>query len=319
MGAIPPGLRTGTRANNNRGNNSMNNMQLSPMQNYLKPNYRSSNGNGGSNSPNGGGNGNGMEDGNVENGAAGTSGSRLSVPHTKRDRFVVRCLETGAEEEVITSQKYLATLRVGIPHKHPFGVSKRIIGPNGRNMKLIASLVRGAKIRLRGEGFQEKDAHQPLQLNISSHSVEGYILAKHLLLKLLSQIHSNFTDASGQEPKASLRVTEHPMNPVYTPEFEQQFLQTAREQTLDSVLFTTTVQQTAITMSERDCLNKLALANGVCGGGVSSSSSATGVDEGGTHEGGSSSASSEMEVGVVVSGHNIHEKPNEESEKTDSI
>lgn len=122
------------------------------------------------------------------------STSKLNVPHSKRDRFVVRCLETGNEEEVITSQKYLATLRVGIPHRHPFGVSKRIIGPNGRNMKVIASMVKGAKIRLRGEGFQDKDLHQPLQLNISAHSLEGYVLAKALLMKLLTQVHMNFSE-----------------------------------------------------------------------------------------------------------------------------
>jgi len=186
----------------------------------------------------------------AQTGSATGAEDKLKVAHTKRDRFVVRCLETGAEEEVITSQKYLATIRVGIPHRHKFGVAKRIIGPNGCNMKLIATMVQkgGAKIRLRGEGFQDKDMHTPLQLNISSHTASGYILSKYLLMKLMKQIHVNFAEWNGWNSNlnnngggngnygtknlsvvtTAARLSEHPMNPVFPEGYEANFLRKFR-------------------------------------------------------------------------------------------
>lgn len=78
--------------------------------------------------------------------------ARADLP--RRERFFVKRGGGTTEEEVITSQKFLGTFRVGIPHAHAFAAARRIIGPGGRNMKLIASMILGGKVRLRGEGFQ---------------------------------------------------------------------------------------------------------------------------------------------------------------------
>lgn len=48
--------------------------------------------------------------------------------------------------------------QVGISQREAFGPAKRIIGPKGYNMKLIADMVPGAKLRLKGNEIWKRDS-----------------------------------------------------------------------------------------------------------------------------------------------------------------
>lgn len=94
-------------------------------------------------------------------------------------------------------QKFLAIFHVQIKDSDPFGVTKRLIGPFGKNMKFFAHLLPEAKIRISGEGFQNTDVNTPLCIYISIGNWLGYIVAKVLLTKLMVQVYSSYEDFSG--------------------------------------------------------------------------------------------------------------------------
>eukprot|EP00392_Amoebophrya_sp_AT5.2_P008812 g8840.t1 len=157
----------------------------------------------------------------------------------RRERFFVKRGGGTTEEEVITSQKFLGTFRVGIPHAHAFAAARRIIGPGGRNMKLIASMILGGKVRLRGEGFQGKDLQHPLQLNISCPTREGYVIAKALVSKLLKQLVQEFHETTLGKEAAVMRGSDHPMNPELPENWAHQFMQGYYNQMVDQTVFVT--------------------------------------------------------------------------------
>jgi len=155
------------------------------------------------------------------------------------ERFVVK-RPGNVEQHVITSQKYLAGFRVGIPHRHAFQAAHRIIGPGGVNMTTIMGLIMGGKVRVRGEGFQDKDHTRPLQLNISCLSIESYIIAKALVAKLLKQLHDHFVEFTGGAgvPRV-VPVSEHPMNPQVPEAFQNDTFALAVEKIVEEVSFVT--------------------------------------------------------------------------------
>ncbi|CAD7956186.1 unnamed protein product [Amoebophrya sp. A120] len=174
-------------------------------------------------------------------GAAASAAAARAMELPRRERFFVRRNGGTTEEEVITSQKFLATFRVGIPHAHEFGAAKRIIGPAGRNMKLIASMIMGGKVRLRGEGFQDKDQNHPLQLNISCPTKEGYVIAKTLVSKLLKQLLVDFHEFTQGKVVAQMRGNDHPMNPEIPPGWDREFMRGYYSNLVDQVIFVTTI------------------------------------------------------------------------------
>eukprot|EP00397_Hematodinium_sp_SG-2012_P013545 GEMP01013759.1.p1 GENE.GEMP01013759.1~~GEMP01013759.1.p1 ORF type:complete len:283 (-),score=51.94 GEMP01013759.1:1752-2600(-) len=112
--------------------------------------------------------------------------------------------------------KFLCTFYVGIEDESSFTVAKRIIGPQGRNMKFIADETPGSKIRLRGKGsmFKERDtgfeSMEPLQLNISVTYQAGYERAKELVKQLLNNIYYDHERVYGTRP--ALDIWEDPRN-----------------------------------------------------------------------------------------------------------
>jgi len=113
--------------------------------------------------------------------------------------------------------KYLCTYFVGIEDGPEFTVAKRIIGPQGRNMKYIADEAQGSKIRLRGKGsmFREREtgyeSKEPLQINISVTGRMGYKRAKELVAQLLREIYFEYYKMFGELVELSL--LEDPRNP----------------------------------------------------------------------------------------------------------
>ncbi|CAD7941369.1 unnamed protein product [Amoebophrya sp. A25] len=171
---------------------------------------------------------------------------------SKRERFYVRRNDGEGQEEVITSQKFLATFRVGIQNDQLFGAAKRIIGPGGRNMKLVASMIMGGKVRLRGEGFQEKDHHHPLQLNISCPTKEGYCLAKALVRRLLTQVATDYADYMAVKKHIVVRHNDHPMNPELPRNFETNFMRGYYEALVEKVVFVTTLPSSRVPTSSEE-------------------------------------------------------------------
>jgi len=114
--------------------------------------------------------------------------------------------------------RFLCTFFVGIEDDAEFTVAKRIIGPQGRNMKYIAEESQGSKIRLRGKGsmFTEREtgyeSFEPLQINVSVVNRSGYKRAKELVARLLEDIYGEYYKVYGI--KVYLDLLEDPRNPA---------------------------------------------------------------------------------------------------------
>eukprot|EP00392_Amoebophrya_sp_AT5.2_P016914 g17222.t1 len=126
-----------------------------------------------------------------------------------------------------TSGKFLCTYILGLKLSDPFDVAKRIIGPDGHNVKYISHVVQGCKVRLRGERFQNEDDDAPCQLNVSVPTKEGYLIAKHLVHILLDRIFQDYYAYSGGICRFRPRVncSEHPLNEGICPQWERQYKQ----------------------------------------------------------------------------------------------
>jgi hypothetical protein len=118
--------------------------------------------------------------------------------------------------------KFLCSYIVGIVDSRSFGVSKRIIGRGGKNMKAISELCPGSKIRLRGRGSGFKEPHTnvesdiPLQVNLSSPNAESYERAKFELEKLLKEIYGEYKIFANKNKEVVVKLNEHPKNPKLT-------------------------------------------------------------------------------------------------------
>ena len=96
-------------------------------------------------------------------------------------------------------------------------------------MKNISHIIPGGKVRLRGKGsgFQERDSgcesKDPLQINVSVPSKEGYLVARYMLTSLLLGIYHDFASFTGKDIK--IRLMEHPKNPPISKDFCQLYME----------------------------------------------------------------------------------------------
>merc|ERR1712194_993750 len=118
-----------------------------------------------------------------------------------------------------TSGKFLCLYMLNVRLSDPFDVAKRVIGPEGHNVKLICHRASGCKVRLRGEGFQNPRDSAPSQLNISVPTAEGYIIAKHLVGQLLERIFKDYFEWTGGRPRVVCQ--EHSLNEPIDCEYEK--------------------------------------------------------------------------------------------------
>jgi len=95
---------------------------------------------------------------------------------------------------------FLFTFFVGIEDDDRFCVAKRIIGPNGQNLRTIAETAgRGTKVRLRGKGSvrgAHKESDAPLQINISCTQFGAFERAKQLVTDFLNTIYVAYAEAN---------------------------------------------------------------------------------------------------------------------------
>ncbi|KAI9907925.1 hypothetical protein PsorP6_003241 [Peronosclerospora sorghi] len=92
---------------------------------------------------------------------------------------------------------FLQKLVVGVENDNEFGVTRRIIGPAGSNMKRISVEAGGnAKIRVRGRGSGSKegpeDADEPLMILVSAENERSFRIACTLTSELLATIHRDY-------------------------------------------------------------------------------------------------------------------------------
>uniref|UniRef100_M4BLQ1 Cleavage and polyadenylation specificity factor subunit 4 n=1 Tax=Hyaloperonospora arabidopsidis (strain Emoy2) TaxID=559515 RepID=M4BLQ1_HYAAE len=93
---------------------------------------------------------------------------------------------------------FLQKLVVGIDNESEFGVTRRIIGPAGSNMKRISVEAGGnAKIRVRGRGSGSKeggleDSDEPLMILVSAENDRSFRIACTLTSELLAVIHRDY-------------------------------------------------------------------------------------------------------------------------------
>ncbi|GMF48521.1 unnamed protein product [Phytophthora fragariaefolia] len=93
---------------------------------------------------------------------------------------------------------FLEKLVVGIENDSDFGVTRRIIGPAGSNMKRISVEAGGnAKIRVRGRGSGSKeggpeDSDEPLMILVSAENERSFRIACSLTTELLGAIHRDY-------------------------------------------------------------------------------------------------------------------------------
>lgn len=97
-----------------------------------------------------------------------------------------------------SSSGLLEKLVVGIEPESEFGVTRRIIGPGGSNMKRISVEAGGnAKIRVRGRGSGSKEsapeeASEPLMILVSAENERSFRIAVTLTSELLATIHRDY-------------------------------------------------------------------------------------------------------------------------------
>jgi len=137
--------------------------------------------------------------------------------HQKGGKKKTKKGQKKSETAVVSPIKYMCRFIVGIRECRHFFVSKRIIGTNGANMKYIADLCPGAKIRLRGRGSGFKEPHTnresniPLQLNLSASSSEEYEVGKREVSHLLTNIYAEYKAERNED--VCIKINEHPKNP----------------------------------------------------------------------------------------------------------
>ncbi|KAE9028406.1 hypothetical protein PR003_g10626 [Phytophthora rubi] len=96
------------------------------------------------------------------------------------------------------NEPFLEKLIVGIENDSDFGVTRRIIGPAGSNMKRISVEAGGnAKIRVRGRGSGSKeggpeDSDEPLMILVSAENERSFGIACSLTSELLGSIHRDY-------------------------------------------------------------------------------------------------------------------------------
>jgi hypothetical protein len=114
-------------------------------------------------------------------------------------------------------KKWQCQFIVGIDEAPPFRVVRKILGPQGANMKAIAEKCDGVRMRLRGkgskflEGPEQKESDDPLMLCLTASSSKAYKAAVTKVKDLLEQVYQEygeFCEKQGQYPP-QLQVQMH--------------------------------------------------------------------------------------------------------------
>jgi len=98
---------------------------------------------------------------------------------------------------VARPRKWQCQFTIGIEEDPVFRVVRRLLGPGGKHVKLIAEET-GAKLRLRGvgskflEGPEKQESPDPLMLCVSASTETGYNTAVHMLQEILERIYAEF-------------------------------------------------------------------------------------------------------------------------------
>jgi len=105
--------------------------------------------------------------------------------------------------------KFVYTFDLGVAGRRGFPLRRRIIGPEGANMKRIVNLCPTAKIRLRGKGSGHVVGNSndiPLQINLSCLEEDEFEVAKEEISKLLSEIYKEYDEIKKGEKTYSANV-----------------------------------------------------------------------------------------------------------------
>jgi hypothetical protein len=95
-------------------------------------------------------------------------------------------------------KKWQCQFIVGIEEAPPFRVARKILGPQGANMKAIAEKCDGVRMRLRGkgskflEGPEQKESKDPLMLCLTASSSKAYKAAVSKVKDLLEQVYQEY-------------------------------------------------------------------------------------------------------------------------------
>merc|ERR1712107_62168 len=93
----------------------------------------------------------------------------------------------------------------GIEEGPPFRVVRKILGPQGANMKAIAEKCDGVRMRLRGrgskflEGPEQKESEDPLMLCLTAPSSKAYKAAVTNVKDLLEQVYQEYGEFSEKQ------------------------------------------------------------------------------------------------------------------------
>jgi len=136
--------------------------------------------------------------------------------------------------------KYICRFYIQIENDRSFQVTRRVIGPKGRNMKnILDACSKGCvgrtqevvKLRLRGRGsgFKEGPNHQesdePLHLCVSSPYLQKYKEACEMCKELLNNVYTKykeFCERRGKsKPHLQIRMVENVMNGIQYRGYEQ--------------------------------------------------------------------------------------------------
>jgi hypothetical protein len=105
----------------------------------------------------------------------------------------------GQHEWVHRPRKWQCQFFIGIEEEPTFRVVRRLLGPGGKNVKVIADET-GAKLRLRGvgskflEGPHKLESTDPLMLCVSASTESGYNTAAHMLQEILLRIYTEYQE-----------------------------------------------------------------------------------------------------------------------------
>ena len=115
---------------------------------------------------------------------------------------------------------YLCKFPIGIKieeaNGYNFDLRKKILGPSGKNLKLISSQTEGATLRLRGQEswfFEEdgQESEERLTIHLSAPEKRAYSRMKADVTMLLDKIYDEFCELTDR--RVQVTVLEHPLNP----------------------------------------------------------------------------------------------------------
>jgi len=92
----------------------------------------------------------------------------------------------------VIAQRVSRAVPVGMEDDRKFYVIRRIIGPNGDNIKRIANQFKGSHAQVRGRGT-EHESDKPLYILVTASS-DHMKAAEELAKKLVAEVREKYTD-----------------------------------------------------------------------------------------------------------------------------